>query len=85
MGSRRQLFVIIGAALGLTPLVAWLGRFPAADGGTPRSFAVTKTDQEWRTTLTREQYRVLREHHTEQPFSSPLDHETRRGTFICAA
>jgi peptide-methionine (R)-S-oxide reductase len=86
MESRRQLFAIIGAALGLTPLVAWLGRFPsAADSGTTRNFAVTKTDQEWRATLTREQYRVLREHYTERAFSSPLDHETGRGTFICAA
>jgi peptide-methionine (R)-S-oxide reductase len=43
-----------------------------------------KTDSEWRETLTPQQYRVLREHGTEPPGSSPLNHEKRDGTFVCA-
>jgi peptide-methionine (R)-S-oxide reductase len=35
--------------------------------------------------LTAEQYRVLRGHGTERAFSSTLDKEKRRGTFVCAA
>jgi peptide-methionine (R)-S-oxide reductase len=35
--------------------------------------------------LTPEQYRVLREHGTEAPGSSPLNQEHRDGTFRCAA
>jgi len=45
---------------------------------------VPGTDQEWRARLTPEQYRVLREHGTEPPGTSPLNHEKRRGMFTCA-
>jgi peptide-methionine (R)-S-oxide reductase len=44
-----------------------------------------RTDAEWRKLLTPEQYDVLREEGTEQPFSSPLDHEKRSGMFVCVA
>jgi len=47
-------------------------------------FPVEKTDEQWRTELTREQYDVLRKHGTERPRSSPLDREKRDGTFQCA-
>jgi peptide-methionine (R)-S-oxide reductase len=43
-----------------------------------------KTDAEWRKTLSPEQYRILREHGTERPGSSPLNAETRPGTYVCA-
>ena len=43
-----------------------------------------KTDSEWRAALTAQQYKVLREHGTEPPGSSPLNHEKRDGTFACA-
>ena len=43
-----------------------------------------KTDQEWRGTLTAEQFEVLRKHGTERPGSSALNHEKRDGTFTCA-
>lgn len=48
------------------------------------TFAVTKSDEEWRKQLTPEQYRVLREHGTERPGSCALLQEKRAGTFICA-
>lgn len=47
-------------------------------------FPVEKSDAEWRASLTPEQYRVLREHATERPGSSPLIDEHRDGTFSCA-
>jgi peptide-methionine (R)-S-oxide reductase len=43
-----------------------------------------KTDDEWRGTLTPEQFRVLREHATEPRGSSPLNQEKRTGRFVCA-
>jgi peptide-methionine (R)-S-oxide reductase len=43
-----------------------------------------KTDSEWRETLTPQQYKVLRQHGTEPPGSSPLNVEKRDGTFACA-
>jgi peptide-methionine (R)-S-oxide reductase len=43
-----------------------------------------KTDEEWRQTLTPEQYQVLREHGTERAGTSPLNVEKRDGMFYCA-
>ncbi len=42
------------------------------------------TDDEWRQRLTPEQFAVLRQHATERPGTSPLNAESRPGTFICA-
>ena len=42
-----------------------------------------KSDAEWRTQLTPAQFKVLREHGTEPPGTSPLNCEHRAGTFIC--
>jgi peptide-methionine (R)-S-oxide reductase len=47
-------------------------------------FEVSHSDAEWRKLLNPAQYEVLRREATERPFSSPLDHEKRRGTFACA-
>ncbi len=43
------------------------------------------TNEEWKQKLTPEQYKVLRERGTEAPFSGPLLHEVRDGTYRCAA
>ncbi len=45
---------------------------------------VRKTDADWQRQLTPEQYHVLREEGTERPFTSPLNEEKHRGTFVCA-
>jgi peptide-methionine (R)-S-oxide reductase len=44
-----------------------------------------KPRAEWRKLLTPAAYAVLFEERTETPFTSPLDREKRRGTFVCAA
>ncbi|WP_298953195.1 peptide-methionine (R)-S-oxide reductase MsrB [uncultured Methylobacterium sp.] len=43
-----------------------------------------QTEDEWRSRLSPAQYRVLREHGTERPGTSPLNQEKRAGTFVCA-
>ncbi|MBX9588119.1 MAG: peptide-methionine (R)-S-oxide reductase MsrB [Hyphomonadaceae bacterium] len=50
-----------------------------------RSDTIVKSDAEWRALLGPEQYRILRQHGTERAGTSPLNHETRQGTFACAA
>ena len=45
---------------------------------------VIKSDAEWRAQLSDMEYKVLRKHGTEPPFSSPLNSEHRKGTFRCA-
>jgi peptide-methionine (R)-S-oxide reductase len=47
-------------------------------------FAVEKTDEEWQSELSPQQYTVLREHGTEPRGSSGLLKEKRPGTFRCA-
>jgi len=42
------------------------------------------SDAEWRKRLTPQQYYVLRGHGTERAGTSPLNHEKREGTFVCA-
>lgn len=42
------------------------------------------TPAQWRARLSPASYAVLREASTEMPFSSPLDHERRPGTYLCA-
>jgi len=49
-----------------------------------KHFEVEHSDAEWRRLLTPEQYQVLRRQGTELAFSSPLDHEFRPGTYLCA-
>src|SRR5262245_44718834 len=45
-----------------------------------KPFEVTKTDAEWRSQLTPEQYNVLRDHGTERAGTSPLNKEYGAGT-----
>jgi methionine-R-sulfoxide reductase len=44
---------------------------------------IVKTDAEWKEILTPEQYYITREAGTEKPYSSPLNDEKRKGTFVC--
>jgi peptide-methionine (R)-S-oxide reductase len=51
---------------------------------TTKQYPVMKSDDEWRRTLTPEQYAVLREHASERPGSCALLHVHRSGAFSCA-
>ncbi len=48
------------------------------------SFPVEKSQEEWRRTLSPEQFRILREHGTERAGTSALNSEKRQGVFHCA-
>jgi peptide-methionine (R)-S-oxide reductase len=54
----------------------------SADAGTD---PVAKTDEEWRSELSPEQYAVLRQAGTEAPFSGKYVHVKDDGTYRCAA
>ena len=53
-------------------------------GAFAATYAVTRTDAEWKKMLSPAAYDVLRHEGTEAPFSSPLDHDYRKGSYACA-
>jgi peptide-methionine (R)-S-oxide reductase len=82
---KRRDFLILAGLATASPLVL---------GGCSRSDArdaeqaierLNKTREEWGRLLPRDRFAVLFDHATERPFSSPLNDETRRGTYVCAA
>jgi peptide-methionine (R)-S-oxide reductase len=83
--TRRDLLSTAAVALGLGTLSGVLGRGAKAfAAGSTQTFEITKTDEEWKRILTPDQYAVLRKHGTERAWSSPLNNEHRKGTFLCA-
>lgn len=49
-----------------------------------KQFEVNKSEQEWKETLTQEQFNVLRKHGTERAGTSPLDKQYGEGVYNCA-
>ena len=76
--TRRSALAWFGAGIAL-PVLAACGSEAQA-----KTFRVSYSDAEWKRRLTPAQYAVLRQEDTERPFSSPLDKEKRKGTFLCA-
>lgn len=82
MTKRNLLFA--GASAGVLGVLGGLfGGRSAAE--TDERFEVTKSEEEWKKILTREQFSVLRKEGTEPPGTSSLLAEKREGTFNCAA
>ena len=76
--TRRSALAWLAAGVAV-PVLAACGSAAEA-----KTYKVSFSENEWRKKLTSAQYAVLREEHTEPAFSSPLDHEKRKGTFACA-
>ena len=82
MIDRRQLLIKAAGSALLINLLGEASAFAASTSG--ERFEVTLSDAEWRKRLTPEQYAVLRDQSTERAGTSPLDHEKRKGVFVCA-
>jgi peptide-methionine (R)-S-oxide reductase len=86
MITRRELalggLAVVGVAAAGLGVVKW--RTGGVKAATDGHFEIVRTPEEWQKLLTPEQYAVLREEDTERPFSSPLNDEHRKGTFVCA-
>jgi peptide-methionine (R)-S-oxide reductase len=74
------------ALFGALALVAAVAPAPkAGKGSNPVIEKVVKTEDEWKKSLTSEQFSVLRKHGTERAFTSPLNDNHQKGVFVCAA
>ncbi|MCA1621899.1 MAG: peptide-methionine (R)-S-oxide reductase MsrB [Acidobacteria bacterium] len=81
----RRSFLSSAMAFGGLAALHGSGLAFAGDRG-PKANAVgrvVRTDGEWRRRLTPEQYEVTRRGGTESPYSSPLDKQYARGTYLC--
>jgi peptide-methionine (R)-S-oxide reductase len=85
----RRSFIKFGAAFGgLAFVSAQVSAVATASGSDKGAHAggvgrVVKTDEEWKRLLTPEQYEVTRRKGTEAPYTSPLNKEYGRGTYLC--
>lgn len=82
----RRLSTLALTCLGLSAC----GRNPIATAasdaqGTATIEPLKKPLEEWKKLLSPQAYKVLFEEGTERPFTSPLNEEKRKGTFLCAA
>jgi peptide-methionine (R)-S-oxide reductase len=86
MNRRENLRTLLaGLATGLAPLGSILSAArPAQAASAAGDQRWQLSDAEWKRRLPPAAYAVLRKEATERPFSSPLEHEKRRGTFVCA-
>lgn len=82
---QRRRFLLSLVALAATPLLSHPAVAAAESNRKSPIQKITRSDAEWRTLLTPEQYKILRDEGTEQPRSSPLNHEKRKGIYACAA
>ncbi|WP_427161229.1 peptide-methionine (R)-S-oxide reductase MsrB [Aliinostoc sp. HNIBRCY26] len=81
----KRYFLQTGAALfGTTLLPPFFLPRSSIMATSNTEFEINKTDVEWRTILSPEQFRVLRQHGTERAFTSPLDKQYEAGTYVCA-
>lgn len=49
-----------------------------------KTYAIEKTDEEWKAELSQMAYYVLRKAGTERAFSGPLNDNKKAGTYVCA-
>ncbi|QIE41305.1 peptide-methionine (R)-S-oxide reductase [Rhodobacteraceae bacterium SC52] len=71
------------AAFGLTAASGLTGRRATAASTDSFRFEITRSDEDWRSILSDDEFRILRRGGTELPGSSPLWTERRDGDYCC--
>ncbi|APG63456.1 peptide-methionine (R)-S-oxide reductase [Sphingorhabdus lutea] len=80
----RRNIIAGGSILLATGAFFGFGIFRNNQAAAKPAFPYQKSDAAWRRDLSRAQYDVLRQEETERAFSSPLNNEKRKGTYVCA-
>ncbi len=84
MVTRREFALGAAGVVALAAAAVGFGRWRTNANAATETFEVNHTKEEWQKLLSPEQFAVLREQDTERAFTSPLNHEKRKGTFTCA-
>ena len=80
--TNRRSFLATSGIVAVLPFLSACGSAVQARSAEGK-FRITRTEAQWRRKLTRAEYYVMRDEGTERAFSSPLDTEKRKGTFVC--
>ncbi len=83
--NRRQLLLRLSGLAAISALPVYLLAAADKDKDKKQAPALLKSKRDWQQRLPEASYLVLFEEDTERPFSSPLNHEKREGTYVCAA
>ena len=82
--SSSWMVVLFAAVVGLVAVFAFNAPSDARPKEASKQYAVTKSDQDWKKTLTRQQFRILRQKGTERAFTGEYWNEKRKGLYRCA-
>ncbi|HLO89226.1 MAG TPA: peptide-methionine (R)-S-oxide reductase MsrB [Nostocaceae cyanobacterium] len=82
--NKRYFLEISAGLIGTAFLLQYINWSSETMSTSHTEFAVTKSEAEWKSILTPEQFHVLRKHGTERAFTSPLDKHYEPGTYVCA-
>ena len=77
--NRRTLLGWLGGTAAFTALTAC-----GSGKANAKEYPVSLSEAQWKKRLTDQEFRILRKAGTERPYSSPLNDEKRKGTYICA-
>jgi peptide-methionine (R)-S-oxide reductase len=80
--NRRHFIIGLAGVAAAPPAVSRTAT--GAEPATPPIEKIVKSEEEWRRILTPAEFEILRKDGTEPAYSSPLDKETRKGTYVCA-
>ena len=82
--SPPSMFRRLALALGVASATGGAGTASSARAAETIPADLPQSEEAWKARLSPEAFYVLRKHGTERPFTSPLNGEKRKGTFVCA-
>jgi len=77
---KRRDFIINSLLLSSVPFIS---QNTFANESMQKANKMDISEDQWRKILTKEQFHVMRDEGTERPFTSPLNNEKRKGTYVC--
>ena len=83
--KKRHFLLGIASLITAQSCSYYLERKKPAFASPQKTFEISKTEEQWRKILTKEQFEILRKHGTEPPGTSLLNKQHAPGIYVCAA